>query len=63
MPDRVNAAVHPMQSPRRRAGADSALVDSQAVQLRGRDDAVLTIRDLGDSRVGCGEFPLHLVGV
>ncbi len=59
MPDRIDAAVEPMQAPGAQAPRDTALIDSGHRELVAGDDPVLLTRDQRDSCVGCGAFLSH----
>ena len=60
--DRVDASMHTMKTARGHSSPDRGFGEPSAAQLVNRYDAVLPGRDLGDSQIDLGDFPLHCGG-
>lgn len=73
MTNRVGAAVYPVQSPRTQAPPDTGFQEPTVMELPGRDDAVLSTRQIGDKPVWatewikllavCESFPCHFTSM
>lgn len=59
MPNGVDTTVHAMQVSSGNPCPDRGFVDSDSPQLVNRDDPILLRRNLGDSLVASGDFPLQ----